>query len=86
MKYTYNHKKAEENRHRPLTYRGLKEKRSSVEDMLSFFSINGFIPDDEFAADMQLLVSGQMTPEEHRAYLKAKYEPQQEAKVPELED
>lgn len=61
-------------RYKTVTYKGVKEGRSSVEDILSVFSIDGFVPDDEFAADMQLLVSGEMSPDEHRAYLKQKYQ------------
>lgn len=61
-----------DSRHKTLTYRGVSA-RQRPEELLSSFSINGFVPDDEFAADMQLLVSGKMSPEEHRAYLKNKY-------------
>lgn len=61
-------------RYKTVTYKGVKEGRSSVEDILSVFSIDGFVSDDEFAADMQLLVSGAMSPEQHRAYLKQKYQ------------
>lgn len=63
-------------RHKSHTYRGVKESRSSVEEILSVFSIDGFVPDDEFAADIDLLVSGKMSPDEHRAYIKEKYKQQ----------
>ena len=63
----------DDSRHKSLTYKGMKFGRGSVEDILSAFSIDSFVPDDEFAADMDLLVSGRMSPEEHRAYLKDKY-------------
>lgn len=61
-----------DSRHKTLTYRGVSVRQRS-EELLSSFSINRFVPDDEFAADLQLLVSGKMSPEEHRAYLKNKY-------------
>lgn len=61
-------------RHKSMTYRGVKQWGNSLEEVLSVFSIDGFVPDDEFAADIDLLVSGKMSPEEHRAYLKDKYQ------------
>lgn len=66
----------DDTRHKSLNYKGMKFGRGSVEDILSALSIDSFVPDDEFAADLDLLVSGKMSPEEHRAYLKSKYQPQ----------
>lgn len=63
-------------RHKSMTYQGVKQWGNSLEEVLAVFSIDGFVPDDEFAADMDLLVSGKMSPEEHRVYLKDKYNPQ----------
>lgn len=62
-----------ENRHKTMTFKGVLSRRQSLEDVLSALNIGSYVPDDEFAADMQLLVSGKMSPEEHRAYLKEKY-------------
>lgn len=66
-------RRMDDTRYKPLTYKGMKYGRGSVEDILSAFSIDSFVPDDEFAADMELLVSGKMSPEEHRVYLRDKY-------------
>ena len=42
-------------------------------EMLAIYGIDGFLADDDFLASMEPLVSGQMTPEEHREFLFKKY-------------
>ena len=41
--------------------------------MLAIEAMDGFIADDDFLASMEPLVTGQMSPEEHRLYLVEKY-------------
>ena len=62
-----------DNRYKTITIKGVNLGHTSPQELLSSFSINGFVPDEEFAADIQLLVNGEMSPEEHRTYLKNKY-------------
>lgn len=64
----------EDDRYKTITIKGVKERQRSLEELLSIAHIDGFVPDDEFARDMQLLVQGEMSPEEHREYLKKKYQ------------
>jgi hypothetical protein len=66
-----------QSRHRTMTYRAVNARSRPLEELLSAFSIDSdvSVSDEELAADMQLLTSGQMSPEEHRAYLKGKYSP-----------
>lgn len=64
----------QDRRHRPVTFRGVKGHRRSLEELLTTFYIDGFVSDDEFARDMDLLVNGKMSPEQHREYLKQKYQ------------
>jgi hypothetical protein len=59
--------------HRVMTFKGVNTRHTPLQEVLSSFSIRGFVSDDEFAADIQLLVNGEMSPEEHREYLKNKY-------------
>ena len=61
-------------RHKQFTIQGVKERQRSLDELLSLARIDGFVPDDEFARDMDLLVSGKLSPEEHREYLKKKYQ------------
>lgn len=61
------------NRHKTITFKGVNIWRTPLQERLSLFNINGFVSDEEFAADIHLLVNGEMSPEEHRAYLKNKY-------------
>lgn len=57
-----------------ITFTGVKRRQRTLVERLDDFRIDGFVPDDEFARDMDLLVSGKMAPEDHRAYLKGKYQ------------
>ncbi|MCH2547932.1 MAG: hypothetical protein MK052_10040 [Alphaproteobacteria bacterium] len=60
-------------RHKIMTFKGMHVPSRPIEDVLSALCMDSAITDEEFAADLQLLVSGKMSPEEHRAYLKGKY-------------
>lgn len=42
-------------------------------EMLAVYGIDGFLADDDFLAAMEPLITGQMTPEEHRNFLFKKY-------------
>ncbi len=65
----------EEKRHRPVTFQGVDpRRRSSMDELLAEFHIDGFVSDDEFARDLEKLVNGEMSPEEHREYLRKKYQ------------
>ena len=60
-------------RHQKTIYKGMKTYSRPVEELLDAFRVHLLVPDDEFAADMRLLTSGKMSPEEHRLYLRKKY-------------
>lgn len=64
-------------RHKTLTFKGVRVRRRPLEELLAAFSIDSdvTVSDEELTADMLLLTSGQMSPEEHRVYLKEKYSP-----------
>lgn len=67
-------KNMDEGRYKPLTFKAVKERQRSLEELLTLAHMDGFVPDDEFARDMQLLVQGEMSPQQHREYLKKKYQ------------
>lgn len=48
-------------------------RQHASDQMLAMLSSTGFVPDEFFLADAELLVSGRMSHDEHRAYLSEKY-------------
>lgn len=48
-------------------------RRIASEQMLHALAQEGFIPDEDYLRDVELLVSGRMSYNEHRAYLGEKY-------------
>lgn len=64
----------QDGRYKPITLlQSSKTRQHSLNDLLEIFHIDGFVSDEEFAKDMRLLTSGEMSPEEHREYLRNKY-------------
>ncbi len=48
-------------------------RRQASQQMLAIMATTGFTPGDAFMDDAELLITGRMSPEEHRAYLAEKY-------------
>ncbi len=49
-------------------------RRQAMLQMVAAMRLEGVEPDAAFLRDQELFVTGRMSPEEHRAYLKAKYD------------